>query len=140
MSLKDRIKKCAYLLPLALGALSASVAAAGDYGCGGGSCGAPACAGHSSWPVGCPAPFVHYAPKVPCIKFKCACGKPVCDICDMQSYGYYPTCWRAWDQPLNYQCAVPTPTQLVAPPALVAPQDEIPVAPVPRQDDGFPRR
>ena len=137
MSLKDWLKRLAFVVPLSLGALSVSVATAEDGGCVGGSCGSSS--GGSGKNCGpCPPPFIHYTPKVPCIRFKCTCGKPVCDICDMPGYGYYPTCWRPWDQPLNYNCPVPTPTQLVQPPEMLWPQEE--VLPMPRIGDGLPRR
>jgi hypothetical protein len=118
MSLKDWLKSIALLLTLGVW----NIAAADDGGCAGGMCGAPSCGGAPCQKFHCPGPYTHCTPQVPCLKFKSACGKPLCDTCDMPGYGYYPTCWRAWDQPLNYVCAVPTPTQLVQPP---------PVAPFP---------
>jgi hypothetical protein len=127
MALKDWLKSIAFLLPLSLAAMSAPAALAQDGSCAGGSCGAgvPGCAGNPSAGCPCPGPYIHYTPKIPCIKYKCTCGKPLCNLCDMPGYGYYPTCWRAYDQPLNYACAVPTPTQNVHPPAeLFVPGEE----------------
>jgi hypothetical protein len=142
MSLNDWLKRLAFLLPLSLAAASVSVASAADGACAGGSCSTvPTCDGHCGWPFHCPGPYVHCTPKVPCLKYKCSCGKPLCDICDMPGYGYYPTCWRTWDQPVNYFCPVPTPTQLVHPPVdvLLVPGGEHP--PMPRRNgDGVERR
>lgn len=54
-------------------------------------------------------------PKPPHIKYKCVCPKPICSCCDMENYGYYPTCWHAWPFPPNYShCPVP-PTIMTAP-------------------------
>jgi hypothetical protein len=142
MSLNDWLKRIALLLPLSLAALSVPAAWADDGACAGGACSTvPACSGHCGWPIGCPGPYIHCTPKVPCLKYKCACGKPLCDMCDVPGYGYYPTCWRPFDQPVNYQCLVPTPTQLVQPPApgLVWPNEE--TSPMPRPNgNGAPRR
>jgi hypothetical protein len=41
----------------------------------------------------CPK-FVFCLEKPPCIKFKFTCSKPLCDVCAMEGYGYYATCWR----------------------------------------------
>ena len=140
MSLKDWFQKIVLLLPLT--ALSASAAVAADGACAGGSCStAPACGTPACAKICCPGPYVHCTPKVPCLKYKCACGKPLCDLCDMPGYGYHPTCWRAWDQPLNYQCCVPTPTQLVHPPAeMFMPSDELLPAPTTETGDPKPKR
>src|SRR5579862_9399026 len=36
----------------------------------------------------CPPPLIHCTPTPPKIKFKCTCGKPICNPCDLQGYGY----------------------------------------------------
>jgi hypothetical protein len=115
MSLKGWFKSIAVLLPLA--ALNVSTASADDGACAGGTCSTMPTGGHCGGPFGCPGPYVHCTPKVPCLKYKSSCGKPLCDLCDVPGYGYYPTCWRPSDQPLYYHCQVPTPTQMVPPPA-----------------------
>jgi len=52
-------------------------------------------------------------PKPPKICYKCRCPKPVCNPCELENYGYYPTCWRPWMQQVNYShCPVPPPTVL----------------------------
>ncbi len=129
MSLKGFLRNAVFLVPVLLGVPSAM---ADDGACVGGSCGTPAPMGKAGccW-FGCPGPYVHCTPKVPCLKYKCTCGKPVCDLCDMPGYGYYPTCWRPWDQPVNYNCVVPTPTQLVHPPAAMIPYEETLPTPTP---------
>jgi hypothetical protein len=132
MSLSDLLKRLAFLLPLSLAALSAPAASAADGACAGGACGGvPGWTGRCASGSCCPGPYRHCTPKVPGVKYKCACGKPLCDMCDVPGYGYYPTCWRAWDQPLNYHCVVPTPTQLVPPPAeaMVPAEDQWPSVP-----------
>jgi hypothetical protein len=54
-------------------------------------------------------------PKPPHIKYKCVCPKPICPYCELENFGYYPTCWRAWPYPPNYShCPVP-PTIVTAP-------------------------
>ena len=68
-----------------------------------GACGAGGCCSQNGCCPGgpCPAPLVHCTPKPPKIKFKCVCGKPICDPCDLEGYGYNPTCWRPWTPPLS---------------------------------------
>ena len=124
MSVKACLTRFVLLVPLALGPWLASTVHAGDESSGAGACPAggcgpacslsPPCAGGCK-PCPCPGPYVHCTPEMPCMKYKCACGKPLCNVCDIQGYGYYPTCWRPWDVALNYRCPVPTPTQLVHP-------------------------
>jgi hypothetical protein len=54
-------------------------------------------------------------PKPPCIKYKCVCPKPICPCCEIENYGYYPTCWHPWPFPPNYShCPFP-PTIATAP-------------------------
>jgi len=55
-------------------------------------------------------------PKAPCIKYKCVCPKPICNGCDLENFGYYPTCWHPWPFPPNYShCPVPPTTMMVPP-------------------------
>lgn len=53
-------------------------------------------------------------PKPPKLKWYCVCPvKPVCNPCELENYGYYPSCWRPWLQQVNYShCPVPPPTVL----------------------------
>ena len=54
-------------------------------------------------------------PRPPCIKYKCVCPKPICCGCELENFGYYPTCWHPWPFPPNYcHCPVP-PTIMTAP-------------------------
>jgi hypothetical protein len=58
----------------------------------------------------CPPAYVHCQEGPPCIKFKCACPKPVCNPCELPCFGYYQTCWRPWPCPPNWShCPVPPP-------------------------------
>jgi hypothetical protein len=66
-------------------------------------------------PIGCPK-FVHCQPQPPCLKFPCVCGKPVCDPCTLENYGYFPTCWAQWTMPPNYACCPTTPPAMLVPP------------------------
>ncbi len=60
----------------------------------------------------CPT-YYHCVPRPPCIHYKCVCPKPVCDPCNLDHYGYYPTCWRPWMEVTDYShCPVPPPTVL----------------------------
>ncbi|HWG45121.1 MAG TPA: hypothetical protein VN688_20290 [Gemmataceae bacterium] len=66
-------------------------------------------------------------PKAPCIKYKCVCPKPICNGCDLENFGYYPTCWHPWPFPPNYShCPVP-PTSVMVPPGCGAnPHEQLP--------------
>ena len=80
---------------------------------------------HAGWCLTCrekcPPPYIHCAEGPPCIKFKCACPKPVCDPCSLEHYGYYQTCWRPSSfQPDWSHCPVPAPA-IVLENALAAP-------------------
>ena len=44
----------------------------------------------------CPPPYVHWAEGPPRLWFRCASPRPVCDPCNLEHHGYYPTCWRPW--------------------------------------------
>lgn len=50
----------------------------------------------------CPPPYVHCQEGPPCIKFKCSCPKPVCNPCNLRSWGYYENCWHPWPYPPNW--------------------------------------
>jgi hypothetical protein len=54
-------------------------------------------------------------PKPPCIKYKCVCPKPICPCCEIENYGYYPTCWHPWPFPPNYSHCPCPPTIMTAP-------------------------
>ena len=60
---------------------------------------------------GCHCPKTYFTvEKPPRIKWHCVCPKPVCAPCDLEGYGYYPTCWRPWAYPPNYSyCPAPPP-------------------------------
>ena len=58
----------------------------------------------------CPPCFVHCQEGHPRIRIKCGCPKPVCDPCDLEHFGYYPTCWQPWPYPPDWShCPVPPP-------------------------------
>ena len=89
-----------------------SGARAQDGGADCGSCGNGCCGmvnkGH------CPPKFIHYMERPPCIKYKCACPKPVCDPCHLPHFGYYQPCWQPWPFPPDWShCQVPPPGALV---------------------------
>ena len=73
----------------------------------------------------CPPALVHCTPKPPKLKFKSVCPKPVCDPCELEGYGFYPTCWRPWIPPL-YCPNVPAPVAHLCP---AVPQSGFIVAP-----------
>jgi hypothetical protein len=92
--------------------------------CGGGCATGACCSKNGCCPCEkCPPPLVHCAPKPPKIKFKYACPLPVCKPCDLQGYGYYPTCWRPSLPPLRcpdapvpaLDCNVPVPPAMPSP-------------------------
>jgi hypothetical protein len=67
----------------------------------------------------CPPPYRHYFEGPPCIKFKRACPRPVCDPCNLEHYGYYPTCWAPWPFPADWShCPCPPPGARLPPPAV----------------------
>jgi hypothetical protein len=56
----------------------------------------------------CPPPFFHCMEGPPKIKYKCGCPRPVCPPCELQHWGYYETCWRAWPFPPDWShCPTP---------------------------------
>ena len=66
----------------------------------------------------CPPPLRWCSEQAPCIKFKCACPRPVCDPCDLQHYGVFATCWHPWPfQPNWSHCQSPPPGAVLPPPA-----------------------
>ncbi len=75
----------------------------------------------------------------PCIKWKCTCPKPICDPCNLEHYGYYPTCWHPWPFPPDYTCCRVPPNSVVADQLLSTPEPVITNAselPVPRKLNG----
>jgi hypothetical protein len=54
--------------------------------------------------------------KPPHVKFAYACSKPVCDVCALEGYGYYATCWRPWAFPPDCRhCPTPPAAVLLGP-------------------------
>lgn len=102
--MKRSLSVAAILAAGALLATAGSEARAQEAGC-------PSCGK-------CPPPFKWYAEKPPCIIFKHACPRPVCDPCHLEHYGYYQTCWRPWNFPPDWShCPTPPPgVVLPAPP------------------------
>jgi hypothetical protein len=65
----------------------------------------------------CPPPFIHCQPRPPCLKYKWTCPKPVCEPCDLVSWGYYQNCWRPWLWPPNCAPCYPPPAPVAAAPS-----------------------
>jgi hypothetical protein len=100
---------------------------------------ADGCSWRNLWGLCCPAPKATVT-RTPHFHYKCVCPKPACDLCSLEHYGYYPTCWHPWPFPPDYShcndglCAAPpiaaatlgTPT-----PAQVGPS---PIGPMPPAD------
>jgi hypothetical protein len=112
---------------LAAASLALPARAGDNYCCG---CGPGIC---------CPVTtFCRIRP--PCIKWKCVCPKPVCDPCNLDHYGYYPTCWHAWPFPPDYSCCRLPPNGVVADQLLGQPEPMLTNAPnelpVPRKLNG----
>jgi hypothetical protein len=78
----------------------------------------------------CPPPYCHRQEGPPRLKFKCVCPRPVCGPCDLQHFGYYPTCWSPYPWLPDYSCcpapAVPAPYPPPAPPAAVSSLTKLP--------------
>ena len=92
--------------------------ACGPDGCATGSCATGDCGGWGH----CHCPKICFPlEKPPRIKFRCVCPKPVCEPCNLEGYGYYPTCWRPFAYPPNYSyCPAPPPGVVAsAPPPLI---------------------
>ena len=91
--------------------------------CGPQGCAAGACQSCNCGPGGhCCPKYEFTIEKPPCIKYKRVCPRPLCNPCDIEGYGYFPTCWRPWAYPPNYDdCPVPPPGALAsqAPPLIV---------------------
>jgi hypothetical protein len=94
-------------------------------GCATGSCETGGCAtGNCGSCLTCCPKYYFTIEKAPKICFKTVCSKPVCDPCNIEGNGYYPTCWRPWAYPPNYShCPVPPPGVLASqpPPLMAAP-------------------
>ena len=118
MSLRQGWKVAALVMAcMAAAAWSGAVRADGSCpagGCTTGSCPTGNCAGECGSCVHCPK-TTFCIEKAPKICFKCVCPKPVCEPCDIDGAGYYPTCWRPWAYPPNYNhCPVPPPGVLAS--------------------------
>jgi hypothetical protein len=82
-------------LPLAL-AMAAGSAANADPGC------------ESPGRHCCPPCFRWWQEGPPKLHFKCACPRPVCPPCQLEHWGYFETCWRAWPFPPDWShCPTP---------------------------------
>jgi hypothetical protein len=68
----------------------------------------------------CPPPYYHCQEAPPCIKFKHACPRPVCPPCDLDFFGYYPTCWRIWPAG-QANCPATQPPWVPVPPSFATP-------------------
>jgi hypothetical protein len=80
-------------LPLAF-AMTAGPAAYADPGCQG--------------PCHCPPHYYWWQEGPPRIKIKRACPRPICPPCQLEHWGYYETCWRAWPFPPDWShCPTP---------------------------------
>ncbi len=94
-----------------LGTPTAAAGCCASGGCTNGCC-------HSEW---CCPKYCFTIEKPPCIKYARVCPKPVCNPCDIEGYGYYPTCWRPWAYPPDYRhCPVPPPGALADQPPPLA--------------------
>jgi hypothetical protein len=63
-------------------------------------------------------------PRPPCIKYKCVCPKPVCNPCDIEHFGYFPTCWQSWPYPPDFSHC-PTPQRgMMLPPSMMPPSGQ----------------
>ncbi len=99
------------------GPLAGSCPAGGCASCGGGApmgCSSGQCHGPK---VPCPPPYCHVFEAPPCLKYKKGCPRPVCDPCNLEHFGYYPTCWSPWPYPPNWShCPYPTAAAMLPPP------------------------
>jgi hypothetical protein len=59
---------------------------------------AQGCSWCGSSPLCCPAPTTCIT-RTPRWHYKCVCPRPVCAPCNLEHYGYYPTCWQPWPFP-----------------------------------------
>jgi hypothetical protein len=60
------------------------------------------CAWCGLFHFGCSSPTITYT-RTTHFNYKCICPKPVCDPCNLEHYGYYPTCWHPWPFPQDYR-------------------------------------
>jgi hypothetical protein len=84
-----------------------------------------------AWPWCCPC-YVHHSEGPPRIWWHLECGRPVCPPCDSEFYGYYPTCWRAWNVCANCNGDPPWVPQAPVPPLGAAPYPATPQQGVPQ--------
>ncbi len=74
----------------------------------------------------CPPPYVHCQEGRPKIRIKCACPKPVCDPCNLEHFGYYPTCWHPWSYLPDWsRCPVAPPAMALVPGSPMVPTPEM---------------
>jgi hypothetical protein len=52
--------------------------------------------------LGCKMPTTTYT-RTTCFHYKCICPKPICEPCNLEHFGYYPTCWQPWPFPPDYR-------------------------------------
>jgi hypothetical protein len=81
----------------------------------------------------CPPPLTWCAEQAPCIKFKCACPRPVCDPCALEHYGVFATCWQPWPFQPNWSHCRTIPPGVALPAPAYPPYT--PRAPQERRDD-----
>jgi hypothetical protein len=129
----------ALLLAALTAAAWSDTARADGVACPAGGCATGHC---GSWVSCCPK--YHFTiEKPPKICFKTVCSKPICEPCNIEGNGYYPTCWRPWAYPPNYShCPVPPPGVLASqPPPLMEEAGVIPAPdPIPSGPLPAPRR
>jgi hypothetical protein len=106
MSLRPMARKLG--LASLLGAVlvtAGSPALAGPLGCNDGCCDRTSCDHHN-----CPPKYIHCMEGPPRIKYKCGCGKPVCNPCSLPHFGYYRPCWQPYPFPPDWShCQGPAP-------------------------------
>jgi hypothetical protein len=138
MSLNRAWGVSALVLAFCTAAAAAQEPAAEGPACG---CASAACAtGNCGWWGKCFCPkTVFTIEKPPHIKFCRVCPKPVCDRCELDGYGYYPTCWRPFAYPPNYAyCPAPPPGVLAGPPPPLIAGEPGPASPGGKPDEGLP--
>ena len=144
MSLKHGWKASALLLAGLTAAAWSGTARADGEACPAGGCATGTCATGDCGSWFCCCPKYHFTiEKPPKICFKCVCSKPICEPCNIEGNGYYPTCWRPWAYPPNYShCPVPPPGVLASqPPPLVEEAGVVPAPdPIPSDPLPAPRR
>ncbi len=122
-----RVLRNAWLAGLALLAFGGTTWAQ-SAPCGScGSCGS--CASR----IHCPGPYKYWYEAPPCIKFKRACPKPICDPCALEHNGYWAPCWQPYAYPPDWShCPTPPPSVRIPPPIPSVPSYAAP-APAPRR-------